>query len=183
MTLIAAPRGAGTSFSVIPVDDEHCLRIGFTSRLDRPFTDQERRAILVERNHVEADGVTRLMRADNDYLIDRAAQKTVTPSGIIPTREQDACATESMGAITDRAAEHLYHADAAIIRYRQMLIAAARNLQEGREPPGLDPHFPIGSIRSEEIIIGPDDDPWLVAAGAGETARPGDRLLAVGARG
>ena len=177
LTLIAAPRGAGTSFTSVPVDDTSTMRFGFTARHDRPFTAEERHAIVVERNQVEADG-RRMYRADNDYLIDRLAQKTVTPSGILPTREQDACATESMGAIMDRTEEHLYHADAAIIRYRQMLIAAARNLQEGGEPPALDPSIPFGQIRSEEIIIGPDDDPWLVAAHAGEATLPGERVLA-----
>ncbi len=124
-----------------------------------------------ERMHFEADGRTRLMRPDNDYLIDRVAQKTITPSGIIPTREQDAAATESMGAVMDRTQEHLYHADAAIIRYRQLLMNAARNLQEGEEPASLDPKIPFERIRSEEIIVGPNDDVFQVACDAGEGSR------------
>jgi phthalate 4,5-dioxygenase len=168
---IASAGTGGTMFTSIPVDDGQCLRLGFTFRTDRPFTNEERNEIRYSRNHFEADGKTRLMRADNDYLIDRLAQKAITPSGILPTREQDAAATESMGRIMDRTEEHLYHADAAIIRYRQMMMAAARNLQEGQEPASLDGSVRFDKIRSEEIIVGPNDDPWLIACDAGETLR------------
>jgi phthalate 4,5-dioxygenase len=177
---IASPGHGGTMFTSVPVDDGRSVRLGFTFRADRPFTEEERNQILVFRNHFEADGKTRLMRAENDYLVDRTAQKTITPSGIIPTREQDAAATESMGRIMDRTQEHLYHADAAIIRYRQLMMNAARNLQEGQEPPGADGGIAYEKVRSEEIIIGPDDDPWLVATDAGERL-PADHRVPVAA--
>ena len=81
-----------------------------------------------------------------------------------------------MGAIYDRTKEHLYHGDAAIVRLRQMLGKAARELQEGIDPPGVNGEIAYHKIRSEDIVIGPDDDPWLVAADAGETATRGQRL-------
>ena len=87
-------------------------------------------------------------------------------------------ATESMGSIMDRTEEHLYHADAAIIRYRQLLLSAARDLQEGQDPPGVDGRVAYERIRSEEIIVGPDDDPWLIASDAGETL-PAERRTPV----
>ncbi len=171
MTFIASQRGDGICYTSVPIDDHSCMRIGFTIHRHKPFTPEEREGLKQERMHFEADGRTRLMRSDNDYLIDRAAQKTITPSGIIPTREQDAAATESMGPVMDRTQEHLYHADAAIIRYRQLLMNAARNLQEGEEPASLDPGIPFERIRSEEIIIGPEEDPFQVACDAGEGRR------------
>src|SRR5262249_1231722 len=105
--------------------------------------------------------------------------KKTLMAGIWPIPEQDYAMTESMGPIVDRTKEHLYPADGAIIRLRQMLIRAARNLEAGREAPGLDPSIPFEKIRSEEIIIGPEDDPWQVAAEAGEKTRRGERLLVV----
>ena len=81
-----------------------------------------------------------------------------------------------MWPIMDRTKEHLYSGDAAVIRLRQMLSAAARNLREGVEPPALDPSIPFHKIHSTEIIIGPEDDPWLIPTDAGETARRGERL-------
>jgi hypothetical protein len=118
-----------------------------------------------------------MVRAENDYLIDRKAQKPTALSGIWPPAEQDYAITESMGPIYDRTKEHLYGGDAAIIRLRQMLIQSVKNLQEGIEPSSLDPTIPFHKIRSEEIIIGPDDDPWNVAVDAGETTKRGERLL------
>ncbi len=58
-----------------------------------------------------------------------------------------------------------------------MLATAARNLQEGIEPPATNGDVPYEQIQGEEIIIGPDDDAWLIAANAGETAKRGERLL------
>ena len=123
-----------------------------------------------------ADPKMRLKRMDNDYMIDRWAQKNTILAGIWPIPEQDYALIETMGPIYDRSKEHLYGGDAAIIRCRQMLLSMVRNLQEGIDPPGLDPSIQTQKIRSEEIIIGPDEDPWLVAAGAGETTKRGERL-------
>ncbi len=58
-----------------------------------------------------------------------------------------------------------------------MLGQAARNLQEGIDPPATNGNVPYGQIRAEEIIIGADDDAWEIAAGAGETSKRGERLL------
>jgi len=44
-----------------------------------------------------------------------------------------------MGALYDRTREHLGPTDAVIIQMRRRLIAAARGLQRGTEPPGMDP--------------------------------------------
>ena len=113
---------------------------------------------------------------ENDYMLDREGQKTKLISGIWSGGEQDYCVTESMGSIYDRTNEHLYPADAAIIRLRQMLLSAARGLSEGDQLPALDPSIPFHKIRSEEIIIGPNDDAWDVATDAGENAKRGERL-------
>ena len=123
------------------------------------------------------DPTKRLKRMDNDYMLDRWAQKHTILAGIWPIPEQDYALTETMGPIYDRTTEHLYAADAAIIRVRQMLATMARNLREGIEPPALDPNIPFQKIRAEEIIVGPGDDPWLVAVHAGENAERGERLI------
>ncbi|HSK29994.1 MAG TPA: hypothetical protein VLA17_08530, partial [Candidatus Limnocylindria bacterium] len=49
----------------------------------------------------------------------------------------DACATESMGPIFDRSKEHLGVSDKAVIAVRKFLLAAVKDLQEGKEPPHL----------------------------------------------
>lgn len=177
-TFIANQGRAGTLLNAVPIDDVHCFRIHLQYNQDRPFTADERIAMQQRAMVMDpADPKRRLKRADNDYMIDRLAQKSTYYAGIWPIPEQDYAMTESMGPIYDRTQEQLYPADAAIIRLRQQLITAARNLEKGIEPPGLDCEVPWDQIRSEEIIIGPGDDPWLVAAEAGEDAARGEKLI------
>ena len=169
-TFIASPGRGGSMLLVVPDDDHTSTRFAIQFNPDRPFSADERMNIRNRNMQMDpANPKLRLRRADNDYLIDRRAQKETLIAGIWPIPEQDYAGTESMGKIVDRTREHLYPADAAIIRLRQQLIRAAKNLQEGIEPPGIDQAIPWEKIRSEEIIIGPDDDPWLVAADAGES--------------
>src|SRR5262249_28335691 len=54
-------------------------------------------------------------------------------------QDQDVAVTESMGPLFDRTREHLGTADQTIIQQRARLIAAARALQKGVEPPAMDP--------------------------------------------
>jgi hypothetical protein len=66
--------------------------------------------------------------------------------------------TETMGAIADRSVEHLGTSDGAIIRFRRMLLKAARDLAKGIEPPGVDPAIRYDQVRAAERIIAPGDD-------------------------
>jgi hypothetical protein len=104
--------------------------------------------------------------SDNDYLIDRDEQRSKTYSGIQGIAQQDMAVTESMGLIMDRTHEHLGTSDKAIIRMRRMLIEAARNLEKGIDPPGIDPSLPWTSIRSAERNIQPDYDWRLLGTDA-----------------
>ena len=176
-SMIASPGLASGSFFIVPTDDENCLRFFVRGNPDRPFTAAEREAAFAENTIMDpADPRRRLKRADNDYMIDREAQKTTLISGILPNAEQDYAVTESMGAIMDRTSEHLYSADGAIIRLRQLMVRAAKGIDEGVGLPALDPAIPYHRIRSEEVIVREGDDPWLAGADAGETATPGERL-------
>jgi nitrite reductase/ring-hydroxylating ferredoxin subunit len=76
----------------------------------------------------------RIRNRDNDYLIDREAQRTYNYTGLPGARAQDQAVTESMGAIFDRSREHLGRADTAIIIMRRMLLRMARELEQGIEP-------------------------------------------------
>ena len=77
--------------------------------------------------------------AANDYFIDRAAQKTVSATGIKGVNTQDVAVQEGMGAITDRTKEHLGSSDRAIAVMRRLLLDATRAVEAGEAPPGLDP--------------------------------------------
>ena len=76
---------------------------------------------------------------DNDYLIDRRAQKEKRAySGIFGFSVQDASLQESMGPIQDHAKEKLLPTDRAIVMARRALYEAALALERGEEPPALD---------------------------------------------
>ncbi len=68
-----------------------------------------------------------LANKDNDYLMNRAAQKAgKTFSGIEGIGMQDASLQESMGPICDRTKENLVGTDNGIIMARHRLMRARR---------------------------------------------------------
>jgi phthalate 4,5-dioxygenase oxygenase subunit len=78
-------------------------------------------------------------RADNDYEIDRDAQRNnEIYTGIRMVFMQDQAVTESMGPITDHAWEHLVPSDQMVARTRRRVLRAAQALREsGTLPPGV----------------------------------------------
>ena len=64
-----------------------------------------------------------------------------------------------MGAIYDRTQEHLGTSDVVLIRIRRRLMEALHAfIEEGVDPPGLDPSIPYPrmSVVSQSIPIGSD---------------------------
>jgi len=78
-------------------------------------------------------------RAENNYEIDRAAQRNnEIYTGIRMVFMQDQAVTESMGGITDHALEHLVASDQMVARTRRRLLKAAQALRDqGTPPPGV----------------------------------------------
>jgi hypothetical protein len=93
---------------------------------------------------------------DNDYLIDRAAQKAgKTFSGVAGIGMQDASMQESMGPIVDRAKENLVSTDNGIIMARHRLLRAIKDLMDRDvTPPGVD--LAHQRVRSASIVLPPD---------------------------
>jgi hypothetical protein len=75
----------------------------------------------------------------NDYLIDRALQKTRSYTGIDGVNTQDFAVQEGMGPIVDRSKEYLGTTDRAIITLRRMLLEATTAVERGDTPPGVEP--------------------------------------------
>ncbi|HLQ25254.1 MAG TPA: hypothetical protein VK138_05170, partial [Acidiferrobacterales bacterium] len=126
----------------VPIDDENCWTWSMDYHPDRPLTGQELEAMRAGKGiHVQyISGTYRpLANKDNDYLLDRVAQKQKkTFSGIEEVSVQDAAVQESMGPIQDRTKEHLVSSDNGIIMMRQRLLKTALANREGIHPPGLD---------------------------------------------
>ncbi len=153
----------------VPIDDHHVM---FWS-LAAPRTRQGRAAtggaggatVSFEFLPETTDWLGRFrltQNKENDYLLDREAQRTTSFTGIPGIPQQDQAITESMGLIIDRTQEHLGSSDAMIIRSRRRVINAAKALRDaGVAPPGVD-NPEVYRYRSGGVIL-PRDADWLEA--------------------
>jgi hypothetical protein len=158
----------------VPIDDENCWAYSFDYHPTRQLTGDEVAAMRAGMGvHSANDASYRpLANKDNDYLMDREAQRRgETYSGIKGIALQDASLQESMGPIVDRTKERLVATDAGIIKARQKLRKAALALaEEGAEPVGnraVDQH-----VRSVAIVL-PADQAFIEGIGEAMVARPG----------
>jgi len=90
-------------------------------------------------SHPELQPGTWMPKANlqNDYQIDRVAQKTFSYTGIKTFPLQDIALIEAQwGPIAKREYEHLVSSDYMIIHVRQRLLKAAKDLLAGKEPEG-----------------------------------------------
>jgi hypothetical protein len=96
------------------------------------------------------------LNRDNDYGMDRAAQKAgLTMSGVHGVATQDCAVQESMGPVVDRTRENLVSTDNAIIMARHRLRRAILGLQSGQLPPGRDPS--CHQVRSAAFVLSADE--------------------------
>jgi phenylpropionate dioxygenase-like ring-hydroxylating dioxygenase large terminal subunit len=158
----------------VPIDDENCFTWTFTYHPTRPLSQMELDTMRSGGGiHVPLiPGTFRpVINKDNDYLIDRAAQKSGrTFSGVSGIAMQDASVQESMGPIQDRSKENLVSTDNAIIMARHRLRHAALALQKGVEPPGLTTEG--HRVRSATFVL-PADVPFQQARRDDLTVREG----------
>src|SRR6266436_2903367 len=126
----------------VPIDDEHVMFWSMSLPRTRVGGGGVQRPGSLDFLPDTPDwlGKFRLVRnRDNDYLIDREAQRTDSFTGIAGVLQQDQAITESLGPIVDRTHEHLGASDAMIIRTRRRVITAAKALRDdGKLPPGVD---------------------------------------------
>ena len=152
----------------VPIDDENCWAWSINFRPDEPLHLDERAQMAAGKGiHVAYEqGVNAVAwrpraNKDNDYLIDRQAQKDKRAySGVFGFSEQDASLQESMGPIQDRTRELLLPTDKGVVMARRMLELAALGLQQGVEPPALD--AAEQQVRAAGVLLpkGPDPQPW-----------------------
>ena len=120
----------------VPIDATSCWVFTYSWNPDRPLGEAERAAFAAGGAiHGEVDErYAPLRRRANDYLIDRAAQKHESFSGIKGLSEQDAAIQDSQGRIHDRTREMLGPTDLGVSRLRVLMLEAARDLEAGKAP-------------------------------------------------
>ena len=158
----------------VPIDDENCMSWCMTHHPTRPLTGHELETM---RNgggiHVNLiPGTFRpMVNRDNDYLMDRAAQRAhKTYCGVKGIAMQDAAIQESMGAIQDRTRENLVSTDNGVIMARVRLRKAALAARSGEPVDGLDPT--TQAVRSAAVVL-PEGVSFHEAVGGALLAREG----------
>ena len=141
----------------MPVDDVSCWIFCYAWHPDRPIGERERErfqagsAIFaeVDEHHVP------LSRRENDYRVDRLAQRESSFTGIRGISEQDQAIADSQGLIADRTHELLCQTDLGVVRFREMALAAARDVAAGKAPSGAETPRAY-RVRSGDAVAGAD---------------------------
>lgn len=142
----------------MPVNDHSCWIFCYCWNPDRPLREDETEALSkgagifaeVDERYVP------VRRRENDYLIDRALQREASFTGIAGISEQDQAIADSQGLIADRTNELLGQTDLGVTRFRRMVLGAAQDVAQGREPLGAnspDAYF----VRSGDAVSGPGE--------------------------
>jgi phthalate 4,5-dioxygenase len=142
----------------VPADDYTTWRYNFRFKRSELMTEEEHYS---DKCQVGSD-FKLFANRQNQYLLDRGKQKTFNYSGIDGFATQDACVTESMGAICDRTKEHLGASDTYVIALRRFFLKAVRDFTQGIEPPGLvfDPAKNDFSAANCTSVTVPLDESW-----------------------
>jgi hypothetical protein len=90
---------------------------------------------------------------ENNWAQDRAAMADGHPTGLRNFLVEDFVVSESMGAIVDRSREYLSVNDAAIARFRRVMLEAARHFADGKPVRGLDQPVPYEEIRGWSAVF------------------------------
>jgi phthalate 4,5-dioxygenase oxygenase subunit len=161
----------GEGYSVhwhVPIDDYSHWKYIFMFSRERPLTEN-----LKNWSHVELQADYTLTRnAANRFRQDRESMTNKTFTGMgLNFQAHDKFATESQGPVEDRTAEHLVSSDKAIVAGRKLLVAAIKDVTEGREPRNVvrdekNNFFPDLMVISEVVPSATDCKQYVKEAGA-----------------
>jgi len=153
----------------VPIDDENTWVYNFIYSADPniPFTKEfvlEHESFFGRGPDDMLPGYRLKRNASNHYLIDRELQKRKTFTGISGINTQDYALQETMEKpLPDRSKERLGTADIAIIAARQLLLEAAKQLENGdKDLRGIDPST-HNNVRGCDKIVPPGNIDWRTA--------------------
>jgi len=139
----------------VPMTDERCWVMCVTYRPEGPLGAEELAAWRNgDNSHRKVIPGTTVPteRLDNDYLIDRQEQKTISFTGIKGIRAQDAMVTETAGPIADRSREHLGTSDRAVVAMRRTLMEAATAFEAGKAPAAVAKPW-LYAVRATQAVL------------------------------
>lgn len=164
------PKGWVWMQAFAPIDD-YTTMFYFFQVSETPLSDEKRTQILTDsrmRPGIDLDAELRPKgNRENMWLQDRAAMRRGDHTGIAGVNREDIAIQESMGPMLDRTKEHLGVSDTAVIRFRRMMIDAAKRFsEESAEPLGLSDKIPYADLRADEQML-PVDASWHGVSAAG----------------
>lgn len=116
----------------VPIDDTHHWKFQIyrgSSPLDLPRMKRDMLQTMTPDYH-------HLRSRANRYLQNRDEMKVRSIAGLGPVfQNHDNWATESPGSMQNRSQEHVAYTDRAIIKAREVLLRAIRQVQAGNDPP------------------------------------------------
>ena len=161
----------------VPIDDHNCWAWSINYRPEAPLGEEELQHMHAGRgihNEYEAPGsFIPKANSDNDYLIDRKAQKERRLySGVAGIAAQDYSLQESMGPIQNHAEEKILPTDRGIVMARRMLYEAATDLAKGATPPALN--AVAHRVRAAGVLLDKAQDPvqWAKDHLANDLTKP-----------
>ena len=134
------PEDTSLANTWLPIDDTSCWIFCYAWHPDRPISAEERARLSAGSGIFAAvdDNFVPLRRRENDYLIDREAQRQRSFTGISGISEQDQAIADSQGLIADRTRELLCQTDLGVVRFREEMLNAAKAVADGSVPLGAD---------------------------------------------
>ena len=148
------PEDTSLANTWVPIDDTSCWVFCYAWHPDRAIGERERQRLAAGSGiFAETDDeFVPIRRRENDYLVDRALQKTQSFTGIAGISEQDQAIADSQGPIADRTRELLCQTDLGIVRFRELVLQAARNVADGGIPLGADRPGAY-RVRSGDVVV------------------------------
>jgi phthalate 4,5-dioxygenase oxygenase subunit len=168
--IIPGPAGWAQLLAHVPIDDTNTMFWHVRANLEHPYTAEE------EAVHRQAAGLmpgvgidsafNRTASRDNRWLQDRDEMRFGDRlSGMHGTVNEDHAVQESMGPIVDRTNEHLGTSDQAVIRFRRLMLDAAR-AGAGEKVVGLGPDVDLSVLRGVDKTV-PLALEWQAVASGG----------------
>lgn len=161
-TLVPPPANLILMQMFVPIDDASTMFYFVKARTDAPMSDAER-TIHEERSQMrpglDMDANFRKFRTrENDWLQGEGDEPfALRVPGVAM---QDMVVQESMGPVFDRSLEHLGASDAAVLRFRRLMLESVQRMtQQGEAPLGLREPIQYNAVRGEDRLL-PRAAPW-----------------------
>lgn len=140
-----------------PIDDYNCWVFTMTWTTNRPLTEAELDNGVVHAPVKDDGSYEPLVDASTNYGIDREEQRLRSTTGIKGIGMQDTAVQESMGPLVDRSLENLGSGDAAIVRFRRMMLSLADELEK-TDAVSITQNPHIYKVRSAGVVLPHDVD-------------------------